>query len=212
MDTARKLQEKVAEHEQKVLMMSGFMGSINAGDLFTNEEIDTMEPKMARRIVRHMSASNKTVRLWFKLIFTGLELLLASNYITLCSSAPIFSNPSRVTLKLFGVHIPSFFISTIPWFTLAAQLLVAFFLIFNSHKRQLFFLLYFTTIFYVLAGVPLLLLHLQTDEHVSQVFFYVCVAGTVISILTERASYRADQGLYELKRTVMESNKTRSEK
>lgn len=188
------------------------MGSINAGDLFTNEEIDTMEPKMARRIVRHMSASNKTVRLWFKLIFTGLELLLASNYITLCSSVPIFSNPSRVVLTLFGVHIPSFLITTIPWFTFAAQLLVAVFLVFNSQKRQLFYLLYFTTVFYVLAGVPLLLLHLQTDEHVSQVFFYVCVAGTIISILTERAAYRADQGLYELKRTVMESNKTRSEK
>ncbi len=188
------------------------MGSINAGDLFTNEEIDTMEPKVARRIVRHMSASNKTVRLWFKLIFTGLELLLASNYITLCSSVPIFSNPSRVTLQLFGIRLPSFFISAIPWFTFAAQFLVALFLIFNSHKHQMFFLLYITTVFYVFAGVPLLLLHLQTDEHVNQVFFYVCVAGTIISIFTERASYRADQGLYELKRTVMESNKTRSEK
>lgn len=171
-----------------------------------------MEPKMARRIVRHMSASNKTVRLWFKLIFTGLELLLASNYITLCSSAPIFSNPSRVTLKLFGVHIPSFLSQQSP----GSRLLLSCWL----HS--------FSSLTPTNASCSSSSISQPSSTYwrvcLSSFFIFKLMSTSVKSSSTsvspglslayslERASYRADQGLYELKRTVMESNKTRSEK
>ncbi|TNJ30369.1 hypothetical protein GMRT_13071 [Giardia muris] len=151
------------------------------------------DSEQIRRVLRRMSEAERRLRIYWKLGFALIDITLAG---LLYASADTYF--STLALGLAPTWV---------WSLIAAQLLMALFVLLNSHSHRVYWLAYTATLLYLVAGLLGLFdwMYEQQEEHILGLGIACIVSGVLTGIFDE-ASSKAARGAYELQCAVLDGS------
>lgn len=152
------------------------------------------ESEQIRRVLRRMSEAERRLRVSWKVGFALIDITLAG---LLYASAD--ASFSTLTIGLASTWV---------WSLVGAQLLMASFVLLNSHSHRVYWLAYIATLLYLIAGLLGLvdLVHERQGEHIIGLGI-VCMISGVLTGVFDEASNKAARGAYELQCAVLDGSK-----
>lgn len=184
------------------------MGSIDIDEFFTDEDLERMDRKEVKRVIRDISRANNTISFYWRLGFAGAEV--ASSALMAGSTARDAGSfqPLQLRLEAQGRRleyaVPAGWLSWLGFLVAGAQMLMALFIMLNSRRLRLYALAALSMGVNVASSVlvTFCLVQRQPLPVAFSVLVYFNAFLCALGYVAERMSYRADQGVYELKKTA----------
>jgi len=185
-----------------------FLGSVDIDEFFTDEDLERMDRKEVKRVIRDISRANNTISFYWRLGFAGVEVaaaaLMAGSTARDAGSFQPLQLGAAVQGRRFEYLLPASWLSWLGFLVAGAQVLMALFIMLNSRRVHLYFMVALSIGIDVAASVlvSICLVQRQPLPVAFSVLTYFSTFLCILGYMAERMSYRADQGVYELKKTA----------